>query len=121
MGATLVFSSKRRSRPKYWLLSTALLLLALPAVASPLDDAKAAGWLGERPDGYVGLVDSSAPSAVQDLVKEINTRRRAKYREIAEKSGTSVEVVARAAGAKLVERTAKGHYVLDASGKWLRK
>ena len=42
------------------------LLLAAPAAASPLDDAKQAGHLGEQADGYVG-VRSDAPESAHEL------------------------------------------------------
>jgi uncharacterized protein YdbL (DUF1318 family) len=98
-----------------------LLLLGLPAAAGSLDSAQAAGQVGERPDGYIGLVDEGAPAEIRELVEDINARRRVKYQEIAEKSGAPVEAVAARAGAKLIERTAEGHFVMDASGRWVRK
>ena len=33
----------------------------LAAAAGPLEDAKRAGHIGEKFDGYLGVVDSSAP------------------------------------------------------------
>ena len=39
-----------------------LILAAAPALAADLDGAKAAGQVGERTDGYLGLVDESAPA-----------------------------------------------------------
>jgi hypothetical protein len=62
------------------LLVIALTGLALvPAAASPLEDAKKAGLIGEQPDGYVGLVTGSAPANVVALVKDVNVKRRAAY------------------------------------------
>ncbi len=104
-----------------WALLACLLLLSLPAAASPLDDAKAAGLVGERPDGYIGLVSDGAPADIRGLVSSINEKRRAKYETIAKKSGASVGAVAKLAGDKLIARTAKGQYVLDAAGVWTRK
>ena len=40
-------------------------LSAAPAAADPLDDARAAGQIGERPDSYVAVVDASAPALAQ--------------------------------------------------------
>ena len=45
------------------LIAALMLAIALPAVsalADPLDDARAAGILGERPDGYVDVVSGNA-------------------------------------------------------------
>ena len=110
-----------------WLQSSALcvaavfLLWAPAASAGSLDDAKAAGQLGEGPDGYLHLVDNDAPADVKALMEDINGKRKQKYQEIATKGGTSVKVVAAHTGAKLVERTPAGQYVMDASGKWEKK
>jgi uncharacterized protein YdbL (DUF1318 family) len=98
-----------------------LALAAAPALAADLDAAKDAGQVGERADGYVGLVDASAPDEVKALVKRVNEGRRAKYREIARKRDVPLEAVAVQAGAKLIERAQPGHYVMDASETWKRK
>ena len=102
----------------------ALALLAVPAglvLADQLGDAKKAGSVGERPDGYLGVVDKNAGPEVKALVEEINQKRREKYDAIAEKRGTSVEAVAALAGAKLVENASPGEYVMTSSGKWIQK
>jgi uncharacterized protein YdbL (DUF1318 family) len=98
-----------------------LVLAAAPALAADLDGAKAAGQVGERVDGYLGLVDANAPAEVKALVERVNAGRRTKYGEIAAKRGVPPEAVAAQAGAKLVERAAPGHYVMDASGRWKQK
>jgi uncharacterized protein len=102
----------------------ALALLCTPVFAlqaEEIDAAKRAGTVGEQVDGYLGLVQASAPAEVQALVAEVNTRRRTAYEEIATKNGTPVETVARLAGAKLIERAAPGEYVRDDTGAWKQK
>jgi uncharacterized protein YdbL (DUF1318 family) len=99
-------------------------LLAVPSggvLAEPLADAKKAGSVGERPDGYLGLVGNDAGAEVKALVQDINGKRREKYGAIAKKNGTSVTAVAALAGAKLVEKARPGEYVMTSSGKWVRK
>ena len=91
------------------------------AQAGPLEDAKAQGLVGERIDGYLGLVDSGAPGSVKSLVNQINAEREAKYAEIAKKQGAPVAAVAQIAGTKLIQRAPKGEYVMGASGQWQRK
>jgi uncharacterized protein YdbL (DUF1318 family) len=98
-----------------------LVLAAAPVLASELGGAKAAGQVGERLDGYVGLVDANAPDAVKELVERVNAGRRQKYAEIAAKRNAPVEAVAAQAGAKLTQRAGPGQYVMDASGRWKRK
>jgi uncharacterized protein YdbL (DUF1318 family) len=96
-------------------------LFALPVAAQSLDAAKAAGQIGERIDGYVGVVDASAPGDIKRLVDEVNAGREAKYAEIAAERGTSVQAVAQIAGQKLIERAPKGEYVMGADGRWRQK
>jgi len=99
-----------------------LLLAAAPnAWAEDLDAAKAYGWVGERPDGFIGLVSASAPPAAKQLVDEINIRRRQKYIVIARQNGTVFDAVAALAGAKLIERTPPGQYVMTVDGVWQKK
>jgi uncharacterized protein len=92
-----------------------------PAQAGPLEDAKAEGLVGERIDGYVGVVDSGAPGSVKSLVDQINAEREAKYAEIAKKQGAPVAAVAQIAGTKLIQRAPKGEYVMGANGQWQKK
>ena len=101
----------------------ALALVALPsglALADPLGDAKQAGSVGERPDGYLGVVGNASPQ-VTALVQDVNEKRRQKYSGIAKKNGTSVDAVAALAGKKWIEKTPPGQYVMTSSGKWIKK
>ena len=83
----------------------ALLLLGAPmASAGALDDARAAGLLSDGPDGYLHLASDDVPADTQALMKSINSKRRAKYQEIATKRGLSLDEVAARAGAKLTEK-----------------
>ncbi len=98
-------------------------LLAVPAgvaLADPLGDAKRVGSVGERPDGYLGVVGNASPQ-VTALVQDINGKRRQKYSAIAKKNGTDVATVAALAGAKIVANAAPGEYVMSSSGQWVRK
>jgi uncharacterized protein YdbL (DUF1318 family) len=102
----------------------ALALLAVPAgvvLADSLDSAKSSGKVGERPDGYLGVVAGDAGPEVKALVQEINAKRKKRYGQIAKKRGTSVEAVAALAGQKLVNNAPPGHYVMTTSGQWIRK
>jgi len=102
----------------------ALLVLGLgigAAQAGPLEDAKAQGLVGERIDGYLGIVDSGAPGGVRSLVDRINAEREARYAEIAQKQDAPVAAVAQIAGKKLIERAPRGEYVMGANGQWQRK
>ena len=101
-------------------LAIGLALAPVAAQAGQLDDAKAAGWVGERPDGYLGVVPG-APASAQALAGDINARRKAKYQDIAGSQGTSLQAVEMVAGEKLVKRAKPGEYVMTQSGQWVRK
>ena len=98
----------------------AALLHGAPALASPLDDAKAAGHLGEQSDGYVG-VRPGAPESSHELAGRINAERGARYAETAAKNETSPAAVAALAGKKLIARAPAGQWVRGADGKWRQK
>jgi len=108
-------------------LSTIALTAALAFVpvtaprAQSLDAAKTAGLVGERADGYVGIVDPSAPGGIVAMVQNINGKRRAKYQGIATKNGTSLRAVEAIVGKKLVRRARPGEFIMDSAGRWRRK
>lgn len=102
------------------LFAVLALALSSPSWADPLDDALRNGLVGETPRGYVAPV--KAPSAaITKLVNDINARRRAAYRDIAEKNGLALQQVEAVAGARVIQRAPKGTYYQDSSGAWQRK
>ena len=100
------------------------LLLALPAAAmtlneamSALGEAKASGVLGEKPDGYLGVVRSSKNA--EDIASQINQARRAEYHRVAKQNGISVSDVEAIAGKKAIEKTPPGQ-IIQLNGNWVR-
>ena len=89
-----------------------------PAFALELQDAKAQGLVGETPSGYLEAVKST-PEADQ-LVKEINAKRKIHYQEIAKKNNTPLSTVEKMAGKKALEKTPAGQYI-KAGGQWKKK
>ena len=105
-------------------LVTATIMAASPSLAkaSPLDDARSAGYVGERPDGYVGVVDPNAPADVKALVDKVNTQRRTKYEALAAEQSVPVEQVGAVTAEKIIgELLQPGWYYMDASGNWVQK
>ena len=82
---------------------------------------KGQGWIGERRDGYIGLVAASAPAEAQALVDTVNAERRAAYQSVAEQNSVPRDQVEALAGQKLIGRAAPGTFVMDAAGRWIRK
>ena len=107
------------------IFSTLALALAAPMASAgdpQIDAAKAAGAIGERIDGFVGIVDSSAlDAATLRKVEELNAKRRAVYADLAAKQGVTVEQVARVTGEKLIENAPAGEFYLDEAGRWVKK
>ena len=94
--------------------------MAGAAFAGPLDDAKAAGYLGEGSNGYLGVL-GGAPASAASMAADINTKRRAKYQGIAAANGTSLAAVEMLIGQKLIARAKPGHIVMNANGQWVRR
>ncbi len=101
-----------------WSFST---MLVGQAWAQSLAEAKEAGWVGERPDGYLGLVKPDTPDDIKKLVQDINAKRRERYLEIAKKNGTKLEAVHVIVGAKLIKRAQPSDYIMNSAGKWIKK
>ncbi len=97
-----------------------LALLSIPAAASPLDDAKRAGLVGEASSGYIAIINPAVTSStIRQLADEVNLKRKAKYREIADRHQTSLQAIEGAAGKKLTKRAENsGHYYQNDSGDW---
>jgi len=115
----------RNSFKQWFRAGLAALLLMLPlaaAHADPLDDARAAGLLGERPDGYVDAVTANPAPNIVSLKEQINAQRRKVYQQLAGEKGVPVEEVAALAAEKTIAQKLKpGMYYLDSSGQWVQK
>ncbi len=96
-------------------------MLVGQAWAQSLAKAKEAGWIGERPDGYLGLVKPDTPDNIKKLVQDINAKRRERYLEIAKKNGTKLEAIQAIVGAKLIKRARPSDYIMNSAGKWIKK
>jgi uncharacterized protein len=115
MGRTLRISSLVLA------LALAVSALAWPGTARALSlqEAKQQGLVGERPDGYLGLVSPNAAPEVRKLVEDVNAKRTEVYAKIAKQEGVSVVVVAARSGERLIREADPGEYVL--MGTWKKK
>ncbi len=96
-----------------------LLVLAAPAMALDLQEAKQKGLVGETTSGYLAAVGAGTPE-VESLVDEINRKRRAEYERIARENDIALGDVEALAGKRAIEESPKGHYVRP-NGDWVRK
>ena len=89
-------------------LLAALLLSLAPAAAAQtpaVDAARAAGSVGERYDGYLGVA-GPVPAAVRSQVASINIRRRALYSNLAAARGVSPAPVDDGSTATMIDASA---------------
>ena len=70
-------------------------LLAVPVHAEEfgLSEAKQAGELGERFDGYIGVVRPDATPELLETAQSLNRARKAHYADIAARNGTTLSIV----------------------------
>lgn len=79
--------------------------------------ARAAGQVGEQPDGYLGIVGGGTP-ALKSLVANINIQRKAAYTRQSAGSGATVEQFAFTSGCNLIGQTAPGEKYKGPDGNW---
>ena len=99
-----------------------VLLVAAPSVAqSPaVDSARAAGQVGERYDGYLGVA-GVVSAGVRSQVATINIQRRSLYSKLAASKGVSPSDVGVTAGCQLLARVVAGESYMWADGRWRRR
>lgn len=97
-------------------LAFGLFLAATAAHAMTLHDARNAGILGEKNDGYVVVLKKSAEADA--LASDVNDKRRQEYARISKENGQPVSVVGSIAAARIVENLSPGDKYQDASGSW---
>lgn len=90
-----------------------------PVLALSLDDARNQGLVGERRDGYIGVVRGGA--GVDALVSSVNAQRRAQYKRTASDTGRALSEVEAIAGQQLIGRARSGWFVQDSGGGWRKK
>jgi uncharacterized protein YdbL (DUF1318 family) len=100
----------------------AAMVLAGPAVAqtAAVNAARAAGIVGERYDGYLGLA-APPPPGVRSQVATINIQRRSLYSNLATSRGASPVEVGISAGCQLLARVGVGQSYMLGDGVWRRR
>ena len=100
------------------LFSSTVFAMDLNGAMSHLGPAKAAGLLGEQPNGYLGVVEAQGNAA--EIARLINEARRAEYQRLAKNNNIQLADVETMAGKKALEKTPAGQYI-QLNGKWLTK
>ena len=96
------------------------LALSAPALAQrdpAYQAARAGGQVGEKMDGYLGVVGSQ-PAAVERLASDINIRRRENYAQKAQEQRVTLQEYAFTQGCILIARTEPGERYQAPDGSW---
>jgi hypothetical protein len=89
------------------------------AFALDLSQARAQGLVGEKLDGYVGVVKPSADA--QAVASDVNSRRRAEYENISKQNSQPVSVVGKVAAETIINNLPSGSYYQGTDGSWKKK
>jgi uncharacterized protein YdbL (DUF1318 family) len=110
-----------RNRYLRWLVGAVILWSTAPGpvFALSLEEAKTRGLVGEKANGYLGVVNPGSQEA-QSLTNEVNQKRRQAYQDIATRNRTQLETVETLAGEKAIQNTKPGQFVEGPAG-WTRK
>lgn len=98
----------------------AIATLSMPALAQrdpAFDAARASGQVGERVDGYVGIVGTET-TELRRIVDDINIRRKAVYAERAQATNATIEEYALTIGCQQILKTAPGEKYQAPDGSW---
>lgn len=106
-------------------LCGALAVAALGTIAAPAQAqrdpayaaARAAGQVGEKMDGYLGIVGPET-AELRRLVNDINIKRRAVYAEKAQENNVTLEEYAFSTGCQLILKTVPGEKYEAPGGTW---
>lgn len=109
-------------KPTIKLIAAGLAVAGLAAPALAQRDpayaaARAAGQVGERVDGYLGIVGAATP-ALQAVVNDINIKRRALYAEKAKAANATLDEYALTAGCQAILATKPGEKYQAPDGSW---
>ncbi|MFT7561696.1 MAG: hypothetical protein ACI93R_003625 [Flavobacteriales bacterium] len=110
---------------KLQFILTSIFVVALSftqsAFAIDLQSAKNQGLVGEMNTGYLGSPSGSASTEVTSLIRDINTKRKEKFQELANTQGISVNQVSKIFSEKAANKTKPGHYIQSIDGTWSKR
>jgi len=104
-------------------IAAAVTLAVAPAAAeapASLAAAVQAGQVGERYDGYMGIVVAELPPQVRRQVSAINLQRRSLYYQLAATRHVNAQVVGIATGCQLISHLSAGQAYMLGDGSWRR-
>lgn len=99
-----------------------MMLVAAPVAAQSPGIAQAiqAGQVGERYDGYLGVVGTVSPQ-VQRQVSAVNIHRRKLYADLSARRNVTTELVGMATACQLISQLTVGEAYMLNDGAWRRR
>jgi uncharacterized protein YdbL (DUF1318 family) len=94
--------------------------VAAPALAQRDPEyatAKSAGQIGEKPDGFLGIVGAET-TELRRIINDINIKRRAVYAQKAQENSATLEEYALSTGCQLILKTSVGEKYMAPDGSW---
>ena len=101
------------------LAATIFSLAPAPAAADALDDFRRQGAIAERWDGYVET-RPGASAAAEDLVVEVNRRRRDVYEKRATQENVAVSAVGAVYAAQIIKKAPSGTFFRQQDGSYVQ-
>ena len=106
-------------------LGLAAMALAITGLAAPAQaqrdpayaSARSSGAIGEKMDGYLGIVGAETAD-LRRIINDINIQRRAVYSEKAQAANATLEDYALTAGCQLILKTVPGEKYQAPDGSW---
>lgn len=87
-----------------------------------INQAKAAGIVGEMSDGYVGVrLEGQMTPAIRAAMAEMNAGRAELYRQAAQSAGTDTAAAGASSYQQRFSSIPAGQWYRDASGTWRQK
>ncbi len=106
---------------KKFFAAIGLVFLLQNAWAIDLHSAKAQGLVGEANSGYLDAVKKPVSDEVKALIADVNAKRRTKFKNAANNTGTTLAQVSNRFYELAVQKTARGNYYQDKNGSWRQK
>jgi uncharacterized protein YdbL (DUF1318 family) len=103
-----------------WIAASALLAAPGAAQSPSIAQAIQAGQVGERYDGYLGVVGTARPE-LRRAVSAVNIERRKLYTDLSARRNVTTELVGMATACQLLSQLTVGEAYMLSDGAWRRR
>ena len=103
-----------------WIAAAALAAAPVAAQTPVVAQAIQAGQVGERYDGYLGIVGTPSPE-LRRQVSAVNIKRRKLYTDLSARRNVTTELVGMATACQLLSQLAVGEAYMLNDGAWRRR